>query len=122
MKRQGFLAWGVGLWAVGTAVLRVRGELLLPESGPARLLALALGVVGGALLCDALFRLAPATGERAAAAAWLVLPTLLLDSLSSAFFPQLFAGVDAGRAGIFSGLMMASCAGALLRGAVPGRG
>ncbi|HEY6251095.1 MAG TPA: DUF5367 family protein [Candidatus Angelobacter sp.] len=43
----------------------------------------------------------------------LVLPTLLLDPFSSAFFPKVFPNMAAGMAGVFGGWMLVCCAGAL---------
>jgi hypothetical protein len=51
--------------------------------------------------------------EWLAGAVSLVLPTLLLDPFSSAFFPAVFPNIDPSAAGVFGGWMMWCCAGAL---------
>lgn len=49
-----------------------------------------------------------------AGAFWLLLPTLLLDPFSSAFFPIVFPNMAPEVAGLFGGLMLWCCAGALV--------
>src|SRR6266496_261508 len=50
----------------------------------------------------------------------LLLPTLVLDSFASAFFPTLYPNFPAASAGVFGGWMLICCAGGLL-GAVKER-
>jgi hypothetical protein len=49
---------------------------------------------------------------------FVMLPTLLLDPFSSAFFPAVFPNIAPEMAGVFGGWMLCSCAGALLGAAV----
>ncbi len=43
----------------------------------------------------------------------LLYPTLVLDALTSAFFPAIFPNFPDGAAGVFGGWMLISCAGGL---------
>ena len=42
-----------------------------------------------------------------------MLPTLILDPFSCAFFPSVFPNMDPAAAGIFGGLMLICCGGAV---------
>jgi hypothetical protein len=55
-----------------------------------------------------------------AGAVSLLVPTLLLDPFSSAFFPAVFPNMPPEVAGVFGGWMLCCCAGALI-GAMPAR-
>jgi hypothetical protein len=48
------------------------------------------------------------------AATILILPTLLLDPLSSAFFATVFPAADPRGGGVFGGWMLACCGGAIV--------
>lgn len=58
--------------------------------------------------------------ERLNGAVSILLPTLLLDPFSSAFFPELFPNMSPHVAGVFGGWMLWCCAGALLGAALRG--
>jgi len=110
------LLYGFALWVVGTIGVRFGGQLLLrPESAVSIIVLYALSIVAMALLTR---RLCRAVGlprsEWLAGAVSLALPTLLLDPLSSAFFPAVFPNVSPSAAGLFGGWMLCCCAGALL--------
>jgi len=112
MKR--FLAIGLALWLAGTVLLRLApGRLLRPD----RTLAIVALYGVSFLLMFVLirWRLLPRLDSREAALAviGLVLPTLVLDAFSSAFFPAVFPNFATGAAGIFGGWMLICCGGAL---------
>jgi hypothetical protein len=116
MYSQRLLLIGVALWAAGTVLLRLTGEWIL-RPGTAFAAALQVGaLVGCGLLVRGICRWSRIPREQVpAAAVCLVIPTLLLDSLSTTvFFPLLFSNLAADRAGAIAALMLASCAGGLL--------
>jgi hypothetical protein len=109
-----FLIIGLALWLAGTVVLRLApGHLLRPD----RTLATVALYGGSFLVMFTLirWRVLPRLGspEAAVAVIGLVLPTLVLDAFSSAFFPAVFPNFSAGAAGIFGGWMLICCGGAL---------
>lgn len=112
---------GLWIWGAATLALRLAGQYLLRSGGWIAVLALfAISFVAMALLARSLCRsahLAPEEWPRGAIS--LVLPTLLLDPFSSAFFSMVFPNMIAGLAGVFGGWMLVCCAGALT-GAIVG--
>jgi hypothetical protein len=115
-----FVRTGLALWAVGTIALRLGGQFLLhPVAGPRTLVLFAASFVVFALVARRLCRPLP-DDRRLAAGVSLVMPTLLLDPFSAAFFPVVFPNIPAGAAGVFGGWMLACCAGALT-GVIIGR-
>jgi hypothetical protein len=110
------LLYGLGIWLVATAALRLAGQHLLRPRDPVG--AVVLFAVSFPLmawvarrLCGR-FRLPPE--EWPAGAISIALPTLLLDPFSSAFFPVVFPNMAPELAGMFGGWMLWCCAGALL--------
>jgi hypothetical protein len=120
MNRK-FLAYGFVLWLAGTIGVRLWGGFLLhPGSllGTAVLYLLSFLAMAG--LSRRLCRLAGlARREWPSGAVSLALPTLLLDPLSSAFFPTVFPNLTPFAAGLFGGWMLCCCAG-VLSGAIVG--
>lgn len=106
---------GFAIWIGATIVLRLAGQYLLRSSGWVSVLLLfGISFVLMALLARNLCRdthLSRADWPRGAIS--LVLPTLLLDPFSSAFFSVIFPNMAAGMAGVFGGWMLVCCAGAL---------
>ena len=107
------LVWrGVAGWAIATLLLRVAGQHLLPPGdaiGTLVLFAASAPVMVGTVrvLCA---RFEPRRDARPAAAVALLLPTLLLDPFSSAFFPLVFPNIPREAAGVFGGWMLWCCA------------
>lgn len=107
--------YGVGLWVVGTLGIRLAGQLVLHPNQTAG--TLVLYAVSFLLMAVVVRRIC--TGMRLEKDSWfaavtlLILPTLLLDPLSCAFFPQIFPNVDPAAAGVFGGWMLICCAGAV---------
>jgi len=106
---------GLVLWTAGTIVIRLAGKGLLQPERAGRTLGLYL--VSFLLM----FLLAPRICRRLGAprelwpqaATLLILPTLILDPFSCAFFNTVFPNVDPGAAGTFGGWMLICCGGGL---------
>jgi hypothetical protein len=110
------LLYGFALWLAGTIILRLAGQYLLhPGSLALTLLLFGVSFLAMGWLARRLcvrFSLAP---ERwPAGAVSLALPTLVLDSFSTAFFPIVFPNMAPAAAGLFGGWMLCCCAGALV--------
>jgi len=114
MNRR-LLAYGLALWLAGTLAVRLWGRFLLhPGSVLGTWLLYVVSFVAMAGLARRLCRLAGlARHEWPRGAVSLALPTLLLDPLSSAFFPSVFPNLTPAAAGLFGGWMLCCCAGAL---------
>lgn len=109
-----YLVRGLALWLGGTILLRLAPGRFLPTGGAAWILV--LYVLTFALLFATLGRgvarsLPPAEARLALIS--LVLPTLVLDAFSSAFFPSVFPNLPAAAAGVFGGWMLICCGGVL---------
>jgi hypothetical protein len=113
--RYRILFTGALLWVVGTVGIRLDGRGLLRASRPAATLILYLAsFVLMALLVPRIFRrLGLEEGFWPAAATLLMLPTLILDPFSCAFFPVIFPNLEPGAAGVFGGWILIFCAGAV---------
>jgi hypothetical protein len=115
-----FINWrlvlvGLVVWAIATGALRVAGDALLPSRPAAIVVMLVVGfLASGAFvrLCCRWF--VPRRRDWPSAALSLLLPTLLLDPFSSAYFTDVFPHVRPQAAGVFGGLMLGCSAGALL--------
>jgi hypothetical protein len=115
MKSKLFL-YGLAIWIAATAALRLRGQHLLRPGDPARtliLFAITLPLIAWLVrrICR---RLQLPRDQWLSGAFWLLLPTLLLDPFSSAFFPVVFPNMAPEAAGVFGGWMLWCCAGGLL--------
>jgi len=104
---------GLALWAAGTAGIRLAGHPLLRSGRPAETLLLYL--LSFVLMAILVPRICRRLGfERdlwPKAATLLILPTLLLDPLSCAFFGAIFPNLDPAAAGAFGGWMLICCGG-----------
>jgi hypothetical protein len=113
---------GLGIWAAATIALRAGGQHVLhpgDAGGTIVLFAVSLPVTAWTVrrLCRR-FRLP--RDQWVAGAVSALLPTLLLDPFSSAFFPAVFPNIVPEAAGLFGGWMLWCCAGGVM-GAVVGR-
>jgi hypothetical protein len=110
------LLYGFGLWLAGTIILRLAGQYLLhPGSLPLTLVLFGVSFLAMGWLARRLclrFSLAPELWP--AGGVSLALPTLVLDSFSTAFFPIVFPNMAPAAAGLFGGWMLCCCAGALV--------
>ena len=107
--------YGLGIWIGGTIALRVAGQRLLhPGDRPGTFILFAVSFPLTAWLVRRLCRRFEARPEQwLAGAVSVLLPTLLLDPFSSAFFPVVFPNMAPEMAGVFGGWMLWCCAGAL---------
>jgi len=115
MKRK-FIVIGFILWLAASLALRVVGQVVISNRGWLHVIVLfAISFVAMALLVRlACFRARLAPQDWPVAAVSLLLPTLLLDPFSSAFFPVVFPNMAPENAGVFGGWMIICCAGGLL--------
>jgi hypothetical protein len=106
---------GIMLWIVGTVAIRLGGRGLLHANRPVTTLILYLASFAlMALLVPRIFRrLGLQKDSWPGAATLLMLPTLILDPFSCAFFPIIFPKVEPGAAGVFGGWILIFCAGAV---------
>src|SRR5580692_9541264 len=102
------LITGALLWVVGTVAVRLGGRGLLHANRPVATLILYLtSVAAMALLAPRIFqRLGVEKESWPASATLLMLPTLILDPFSCAFFSTVFPNVEPGAAGVFGGWML----------------
>jgi hypothetical protein len=108
--------YGLGIWIAGTVVLRLAGQRLLhPGNWPGVLILFAMSFPLMAWLVRRLCRRFQSRPEQwPAGAVSVLLPTLLLDPFSSAFFPIVFPSMAQEVAGVFGGWVLWCCAGALV--------
>jgi uncharacterized protein DUF5367 len=109
------LRTGLVIWLAATVALRLAGQYLLH---PENLIAIAaLLLVSFPLMALVARRIcADAVSSRdqwPAAGIFLVMPTLVLDTFSSVFFPFVYPNIPQHAAGLFGGWMLWCCAGAL---------
>jgi Family of unknown function (DUF5367) len=107
-------ARGLLIWLGATLALRIAGQHLLHANGWTGILALfAPSFPLMAWLARRLCQRLHLPRERWLLGAMsLAMPTLLLDALSSAFFPRVFPNMQPQMAGVFGGWMLWCCAGA----------
>jgi len=110
------LIYGLAGWLLATLALRLAGQYLLrPGNGLGTLILFAVSFPLMALLVRRLCsRFQPGPEQWPAGAVAVLLPTLLLDPFSSAFFPLVFPNMAPELAGVFGGWMLWCCAGGLV--------
>jgi hypothetical protein len=113
--------WGLGIWLGGTVALRAAGQRFLHrDEWKQTPLLFVVSFLAMAWLGRRLCRRVHLPREQWPAGAILVaLPTLVLDSFSSAFFKVAFPNIPPQTAGLFGGWMLCCSAGALLGALVP---
>jgi hypothetical protein len=104
---------GALIWMAGTTGLRFSGHRLLQAGHTAQTVGLyCISFVLMALLIPRICRrLGFARDLWPAAATLLILPTLILDPFSCAFFTTIYPNLDPGAAGAFGGWMLICCGG-----------
>jgi hypothetical protein len=113
--RRCFLT-GFVIWLVATIVLRFAGQYILH---PTSLVAIAVLLLASfPLMALVARRVCSDAGipreDWPAAGIFLVMPTLVLDTFSTVFFPVVFPNIAPQAAGLFGGWMLCCCAGALV--------
>ena len=108
--------YGLAIWLAATAALRITGQHLLHPGNWAG--TVALFAVTFPLIALLVRRLCASIHLRRedwpAGAISILLPTLILDPFSSAFFPVVFPNIAPQAGGLFGGWMICCCAGALV--------
>lgn len=121
--RLRLIAIGFIAWIAATLALRFSGPALLQPSNWLR--TVILFALSFALMAWLVRRLCHGAQLRREdwplGAISVMLPTLLLDPFSSAFFPHVFPNFAPDAAGLFGGWMLISCAGALVGATIPSR-
>jgi hypothetical protein len=104
---------GILLWTAGTVAIRLAGQRLLLPDHTARTLGLYLvSFFSMALLAPRICRRLGLQNDLwPKAATLLILPTLILDPFSCAFFTSMFPNLDPRAAGAFGGWMLICCGG-----------
>lgn len=107
------LITGILIWTCGTLGIRLAGHgLLRPERGAQTvILYLASFLLMAFLVPRICRRLGFQREQWTQAATLLILPTLILDPFSCAFFSSLFPNLDPAAAGAFGGWMLICCGG-----------
>lgn len=107
---------GLAAWIAATLLLRIRGQhLLRPDDWTRTLMIFAISFPLMAwLIRRVCLRFRLPQDQWLTAAISIMLPTLLLDPFSSAFFPVVFPNMAPEVAGVFGGWMLWCCAGALI--------
>jgi hypothetical protein len=116
---------GLVFWLVATVALRVFGQHVISDRKwlhVVLLFTISFGLMAF-LVRFACIRARLAPEQWPAGAISLLLPALLLDPFSSAFFPDVFPNMAHETAGVFGGWMIVCCAGGLVGALVhrPGR-
>jgi hypothetical protein len=110
------LLTGFAIWLGATIALRFTGQYILYPSSLVAVAALLLAsfplmaFIARRICADA----ALPRAEWPAAGIFLVMPTLVLDTFSTVFFPIVYPNIPQEAAGLFGGWMLCCCAGALL--------
>jgi len=107
---------GLAVWTAATLALRLAGpSTLQPGNWTRTLLLFIISFAATAWFVRRLcLRFKLRREDWTGGAVSVLLPTLLLDPFSSAFFPQVFPNLAPEAAGLFGGWMLISCAGALI--------
>lgn len=109
------LVAGLALWVIGTVAFRLGPSGLVPAPSSGRTVPY---YVINAILALIVSRLAMhwigvPRESRAAAVTLFILPTLILDAFSTAFFTTVFPNLSPAAAPTFGGLMLISAGGAV---------
>lgn len=107
------LTTGILIWTIGSLGVRLAGQRLLrPGHTVATIVLYAVSFILMALLVPRICRrLGFERPQWPTAATLLILPTLILDPFSCAFFTAIFPNVDPAAARAFGGWMLICCGG-----------
>ena len=106
---------GFVIWLAATTILRIGGQYLLHPESP---LAIAILMTASFPLMAVIARRICADAKMPreqwpAAAIFLVLPSLVFDTFSAAFFATVYPNITPAAAGLFGGWILCCCGGAL---------
>jgi len=106
---------GTALWVIGTLVFRLGGSSMIHPPSIVRTLPsyIVNFVLAGAMVRIAFPLLGLPRASWPAAVTLFILPTLILDAFSTAFFTDTFPNLPPAAAPTFGGLMLISAAGAV---------
>jgi hypothetical protein len=106
---------GILIWTGGTVAIRLAGHRLLPPGHTVQIVGLYLAsfVLMALLVPRICRRIGFERDLWPKAATLLILPTLILDTFSCAFFTSMFPNLDPGAAGAFGGWMLICCGGGI---------
>ncbi|HTW67969.1 MAG TPA: DUF5367 family protein [Bryobacteraceae bacterium] len=118
--QQRLVFYGFAGWAAATIALRAVGQYILRPgnwAGTVILFGLSFPLMAWLIrrLC---IRMHVQREQWLAATVAILLPTLLLDPFSSAFFPVVFPNMAPQVAGVFGGWMLWCCGGAVVGAAI----
>jgi len=115
------LGAGLGLWVVGTLAFRLGGSAIIHPATLARTIpSYIVNATLALVVSRLLFRwIGVPADARPAAITLFILPTLVLDAFSTAFFPAVFPNLPPAAAPTFGGLMLVSAAGAVIGAWLP---
>ncbi len=106
---------GFIIWLAASIVLRCAGQYVLQPANPAGVAILLLtsfplmALVARRICADAAIQ----REQWSAAGILLVMPSLVLDTFSTIFFPVVYPNMPGEAAGLFGGWILICCAGAL---------
>jgi hypothetical protein len=119
------LVAGLVFWVVGTLALRLLGQhVFVPDDAPRLVVVFLIGFLAcGGIVRTLCRRFGVALDQWPGAASAVVLPTLLLDPVSTMWFTSVFPNIDAAMAPVFAAWILACCAGGVLGASLrpPGR-
>jgi len=120
MYKQALLA-GVALWAIATAAFRFGPAGLVHAPSALRTIPSYLlnGILALIVARLAMRWIGVPPNLRPAAVSLFILPTLLLDAFTTAFFPNVFPNLPAAGAPTFGGLMLIAAGGAVVGAWLP---
>jgi uncharacterized protein DUF5367 len=110
------IAAGFAFWGAGTLALRLLGQhVFVPNAAPRLIVVFLVGFLASGWVVRTLCRRFRLSAEQwPAAASAVVLPTLLLDPVSTLWFGSVFPNIESVMAPVFAAWILACCAGGVI--------